>query len=114
MCNLMLASSVNCHFVICQRILLCFFGSAGDIIVNHTGFTVAIITPRVCVCVCVQKFACAEAGEEGCIAESAGGLGVGFTSGFRGLEGIKCCPNIILTYRPGQTNRHTPDQAVGQ
>lgn len=74
----------------------------------------SIITPYVCasLCVCVCIRVCA--GEGGCIAESAGGPGLGFTSAFLGLEGIQRCPNVILTYRPGQTNTHTPDQAVGQ
>lgn len=53
---------------------------------------------------------CMFAGE----ARSAGGLGLGFTSAFWGLEGIKCSPRVILTQCLGQTNRHTPDQAVGQ
>ena len=60
------------------------------------------------ICVCVFP------GEGGYITESTGGLGLGFTSAFLGLEGIQCCPNLILTYRQGQTNTHTPDQAVGQ
>lgn len=88
----------------CDRV----FKLTEDIVANHMGSTV--ITHA-----CVHKFVCDYAGEGWCITESAGGLGLGFTSAFLGgLEGIKRCPNVILTYRPGQTNRHTPDQAVGQ
>lgn len=47
-------------------------------------------------------------------AESAGGLGLGFTSAFWGLGEIKCSPTVILTQCLGQINRHAPDQAVGQ